>query len=69
MHCETLVWLKSVIYQPQLLSVWYLLKHSDTMKDFQTLKGSAEGNEVCVFLCVILNQLDLPTPLNSPQKQ
>lgn len=39
------------------------------MKDFQALKGSAEGNEVCVFLCVILNQLDLPTPLNSPQKQ
>lgn len=44
--------------------------NSDTMEDFQILKGSAEGKKnVCGVLCVTLNQLDLPTPLNIPQKE
>ena len=56
-------------YQPQSsFSVWYLPEQFWYNARLSNFEGICWGKQnMCVLLCVTLNQLDLPTPSNIPQ--
>lgn len=69
-YCRSLVWMRSVTYKPQSLNAWYVLKQIWYNGRPANIEGICWWKQnVCVLLCVMLNQLHLPTPSNIPQKQ